>query len=263
MSNSDFVIENGVLIKYNKEECKGESPVDFLEFLTRAKKSVIIPEGITEIGEKAFFWCLDLSNIILPFGITKIGESAFEWCTSLESIVIPESVTEIDKLAFVCCTNLQKVVIPESVEKIGAGAFRHCENLVEISIPKKVKIGATAFIGCNKLADEEGFIIVNSTLYHYVGKRKKVIIPQGVTTIGDWALGESNITEVTIPKSVKTIEDNAFIYCNKLTRIHIPENVTTIGKCAFEECEKLTVHAPAGSYAEQYAKENNIPFVAE
>ena len=259
MANSDFVIENGVLIKYNKEE----SPVGLLEISTRTKKSVNIPEGVTEIGEKAFYWCHNLTNIILPFGITKIGESAFEWCTGLESIVIPEGVTKIDKCAFVCCTNLQKIVIPESVEKIGVGAFRHCENLVEISMPKKVKIGATAFIGCNKLADEEGFVIINSTLYDYVGKRKKVIIPQNVTTIGDWALGESNITEATIPKSVKTIEDDAFIYCNKLTRIHIPENVTTIGKCAFEECEKLTVYAPAGSCAIEYAKENNIPFVAE
>lgn len=258
MANSDFIIENGVLIKYNKEE----SPVGLLEISTKTEKSVIIPEGVTEIGEKAFYWCLNLTNIILPFGITKIGESAFEWCTSLESIVIPESVTKIDKFAFICCHNLQKIVIPESVEEIGVGAFRHCENLVEISLPKKVKIGATAFQRCNKLVDEEDFIIINSTLYDYVGKRKKVIIPQNVTTIGNWALGESNITEVTIPKSVKTIEDNAFIYCNKLTRIHIPENVTTIGKCAFEECEKLTIHAPAGSYAERYAKENNIPFAA-
>lgn len=258
MANSDFVIENGVLIKYNEEE----SPLGLLGIQTRTEKPVIIPEGVTEIGEKAFYWCRNLTNIILPFGITKIGESAFEWC-SLESIVIPEGVTKIDKFAFICCHNLQKIVIPKSVEEIGVGAFRHCENLVEISLPKKVKIGATAFQRCNKLADEEGFVIINSTLYDYVGKRKKVIIPQNVTTIGNWALGESDITEVTIPKSVKTIEDDAFIFCNKLTKIHIPENVTTIGESAFEECEKLTVYAPAGSYAESYAKENNIPFVAE
>ena len=259
MADQDFIIENGVLKKYNKEKI---TPIE-LALSKMGTESVVLPKGVSEIGEKAFAWCTNLSNIILPIGVTKIGERAFEWCSELENIVIPEGVVEIDKCAFICCSKLKKVVIPESVKKIGVGAFRHCENLTEISIPKKVKIGATAFAGCNKLVDDEGFIIINSTLYDYVGKRKKVTIPHDVTTIGDWALGESNITEVTIPKSARTIEDNAFIYCNKLTRIHIPENVKTIGKCAFEECEKLTVHAPAGSYAESYAKENKIPFVAE
>jgi hypothetical protein len=51
--------------------------------------------------------------------------------------------------------------------------------------------------------------------------------------------------------------------CTNLTSITISGAVTYIGGSAFEDCPKLTIHGPAGSYAEQYAKKNKIPFVAE
>ena len=68
---------------------------------------------------------------------------------------------------------------------------------------------------------------------------------------------------VIIEEGVMRIGANAFLGCVFMTDICLPGSVTEIGAEAFGDCHKLTIHAPAGSYAETYAKEHNIPFVAE
>ena len=69
-------------------------------------------------------------------------------------------------------------------------------------------------------------------------------------------------SDVTIPESVSSIGHSALKDCQSLTRVTIPAGVTEIGWNAFQGCENLTIHAPAGSFAEQYAKENDIRFEA-
>ncbi|MEE3404828.1 MAG: leucine-rich repeat domain-containing protein, partial [Acutalibacteraceae bacterium] len=81
-NDRDFVIENGVLVKYSGTE-----------------GDVIIPDGITEIGTAAFEDCATLESITIPEGVTKIGTAAFEYCAALGRIVIPDSVTEIGVFA--------------------------------------------------------------------------------------------------------------------------------------------------------------------
>ena len=71
------------------------------------------------------------------------------------------------------------------------------------------------------------------------------------------------LVELSLPKSVIEIQANAFSWCSKLKKIKIGENVTLIEENAFWNCSGITIHTPAGSYAETYAKENNIPFVSE
>ena len=72
-----------------------------------------------------------------------------------------------------------------------------------------------------------------------------------------------SLTDVVIPEHIAEIESWAFHGCVNLQSVMIHAGVTKIHKTAFAECQALTIHAPAGSYAETYAKENNIPFVAE
>ena len=71
------------------------------------------------------------------------------------------------------------------------------------------------------------------------------------------------LTELSLPCSVTEIEHSAFSMCINLKKIYIPKGVKKIHKQSFFWCRKLTIHAAAGSYAEKYARENNIPFVAE
>ena len=93
---------------------------------------------------------------------------------------------------------------------------------------------------------------------------KTVIIPKGIVNIGDSSFsGCLNLTSITLPRGIRKIGFWAFLHCENLEYVYIPKSVRMIESSAFSNCFKLVIHAPAGSYAEQYAKENNIPFVAE
>ena len=90
-----------------------------------------------------------------------------------------------------------------------------------------------------------------------------MIIPDNVTSIGIGAfLYCSAITKIIIPDNITTIEKWTFEGCTSLSEIIIPEGVTEIVWSAFSDCSNLTIKGPAGSYAETYSKENDIPFVA-
>lgn len=227
MSNlNDFVIEDGVLVKYHGEDHR-----------------VVIPEGVTKIGDEAFYRCKRLFEITIPNSVTSIGDSAFSECENLMSVTIPDSVTSIGSSAFSFCESLWDIDIPDSVTSIGSGAF----------------------CGCDALAAYDGFVIVRDVLYYYwegLDPTDHVVIPDGVTAI-DGGLFSDYITSVTIPNSVISISERAFVGCDNLQSITIPGSVTSIGDEAFEFCSALTIYAPAGSIAEQYAKKYDIPFVAE
>ena len=113
------------------------------------------------------------------------------------------------------------------------------------------------------MSQNSDFVIENGVLRLYKGPGGDVVIPEGVTLIGRGAFsGCTSLTNVVIPGSVTEIGDWAFEDCAGLTSVVIPDSVTAIGEGAFSGCKKLTLHAPAGSHAEKYAKENNIPFKA-
>jgi len=195
-----------------------------------------------EYWEKDFS---DLTTIRIPDSVTSIGDWEFDGCENLTTITIPDSVTSIGEGAFYGCISLTAITIPDSVTSIGAEAFAYCENLTTINIPDSVtSIGESAFSFC-----------VNLTT---------ITIPDSVTSIGESAFEYcSSLTSINIPESVTSIGESAFKYCTKLTTITIPDSVTSIGAWAFDGCKNLTIHAPKGSYAEQYAKENKIKFIAE
>ena len=138
---------------------------------------LVIPAGVTTIGEYAFFHCFWLNSVTIPAGVTSIGALAFYDCPSLGSvnfakdsqltnignrvfydcrnltnITIPASVTNIGEYAFFRCTMLTSFTIPASVTSIGNWAFSNCTGLTSITIPDSVtSIGADAFHGCTGL----------------------------------------------------------------------------------------------------------------
>ena len=168
---------------------------------------------------------------ISSWPVTKIGEDAFQDNTTITSVTIPASVTEIGSNAFAGCTNLTSVNY--------AGNW---SNLTIQSGNPAVQDAANAPLFDFEFTPDNTAVIV--TNYKYNGAAADVTIPsryQGkpVTTIGHAAFFNSAVTSVTIPDSVTSISDEAFINCPKLTNISIPNSVTYIGFSAFSSCTSL------------------------
>ena len=127
-------------------------------------ETIIIPEGVTSIGEDAFTYCEGLKNIEIPEGVTIIGDYAFSYCRSLLEVTIPPSVEEIGDGVFASCKSLKNIEISEGVSLIGERVFSNCTSLSELIIPFSVtSIGKESFRNCTglrtiKIYKDEGTI---------------------------------------------------------------------------------------------------------
>ncbi len=208
-------------------------------------KDLVLPNGIKKINERAFA-NTSIKSVVLPKSLSKLEEKAFFECKKLCSINIPEAITSIPKRTFRSCTSLKSIILPGGIKTIRDSAFNNCSSLTEFVFPPLLKVITRSVLAdCTSL--------------------EKVYIPNGVTTIDSQAFwGCSALKEIRFPETVTIIRDCAFWQCKSLTNIYLSQNVVSIGENAFlTENENTVIHAPAGSYAETYAKENKIQFVAE
>ena len=242
--------------------------------------SVTIPESVTSIGDRAFYECKNLISLTISEGVKRIGDEAFSMCESLTSVTIPASVTNIEANPFCGCTLLYIEVASDNpvYEAIDGILFAEQRSIL-VAYPS-ARAGAYAI--------PEGIVSIGKKAFRKCEGFTSVTIPESVVIIGGGAFSLSGLTNVTIPASVASIGDSAFNGCDRLTSVTISEGVTSIGDYAFYRCGRLTgVTIPAsvtsigflafggggyfrmpppltvieGSYAEQYAKENDHPYV--
>ncbi len=113
--------------------------------------SIIIPEGVEEIGYESFYACINLTEITLPSTL-KVIDGSFGRCVKLESVTIPSSVTNIGRYAFNGCVKLEEVVLSSGVIVIDDEAFANCRRLTGIILPNTVTtIGTFAFDNCSSM----------------------------------------------------------------------------------------------------------------
>ncbi|MBR6220958.1 MAG: leucine-rich repeat protein [Clostridia bacterium] len=110
-SDSDFVIENGVVVAYNGPG-----------------GNVTVPEGVTAIGEDAFAYNTSITHVTLPDGLRIIGEGSFTWAENLKSLTVPDGVQSIGRAAFEGCMSMTEIIIPASVTTIGMGNFVYWDD---------------------------------------------------------------------------------------------------------------------------------------
>ena len=177
---------------------------------------VIVPEGITIIGDNAFSGCTSLTEVSLPTTLTSIEGNAFSGCTKLTSITIPKRVKEIGYSAFNNCTSLNTINFePNSqLQTIGSSAFSGCTNLSTITIPDTViEVGQDAFSGTKLtyMEDNNGRYLASAT-------NQYCILIDVVDT---------NVTELTVSENCRIIA-NPFYNLNSLKKVTIPSSVVHI-----------------------------------
>ena len=230
----------------------------------------------------------EITDLVIPDGITKIGNHAFERCSGITSVTIPNTVISIGEKSFYACDGLKLLTIGSDVVDIYKQAFAYCKELTEVycyakKIPYTVQIFDNSFVEYATLYVPSSLIeqykakspwsgfgkieeldYVDGIYYNLNGDEAEVtyrddnynsysgtvVIPESityrgknfsVTKIGDNAFRScSGLTSVIIPNSVKTIGDAAFYGCTGLTSIALPENVSSIGNYTFSYCKNLT-----------------------
>ena len=195
-------------------------------------QNIIVTNGVTSIGDGAFYSCSGLTSVTIPNSVTSIGDEAFSFCSGLTSVTIPNSVTAIGGYAFCECSGLTSITIPNSVTSIGNSAFEGCSSITSITIPNSVtSIGYYAFASCTSLTS----ITVESGNTVYDSRENCNAIIK--TSTNELIAGCKN---TVIPGSVTSIGLATFYGCPGLTAVTIPNNVTSIGSYAFEGCSGLT-----------------------
>ena len=232
-------VELGVSVKYIEERAfNGFNKISSIE----------IPNSVLSIGKYAFSGCTNLHEVKISNSVTSIASSAFYACNnisklhlnctkienwfsdlknSVTDIYLGESVKAIGDYAFSDFCKISNIELPNTVNSIGEYSFSNCAGLSSINIPASVShIGNKAFFGCNNVTKlkvyckniKDWFSGINSSV-------NEIIIGETVDTISAYAFnGFSRITEISIPQSVKFINEGIFANCENLSIINVDSN---------------------------------------
>ena len=225
---------------------------------------ISIPDGITSIAAHVFRGS-SISYIDIPNSVKEIKAYSFAECGGLEELEIPEGVLTLEEYAFYNSTVLKKVILPDSVTTIGKNAFSGCTNLSVWNYPSSLSSAGTGIFENDAflkvMTVPEGVKDLPENVFNGANELVRINLPESLETIGSNAFTRAvSLKKVILPSLVNKINTYAFANMTGLTDIWIDENVTSIGNNAFRGCTNVTIHGIAGSYAQTYAVNNNIPF---
>ena len=254
-SASDFQMNGTTLVKY-----------------TGTAENVSISNSVEKIEAEAFAGSDTVKSVTIGSSVKSIGKGAFEGCSALQSVSIPDSVEEIGQAAFADCPSLNNIRVGRGLRTMGNGVFAGDISLANVSFSS-----SNPYFICDDGAiyNKDGYDTLYALLagrsgatytmpssvkkilpYSFWGDRKLegVIISDNVSEISAYAFSNcANLKDVNIPYSVRSINIKAFEDCVRLRNITIPTSVNSIHSTAFDGCTRLTIDAPAGSVAKDYA----------
>lgn len=208
-------------------------------FDDNALQSIILPEGLTEIGTKAFAGADNLTAITIPASVKKVGKEAFSSCDALRTVKLGKGMKTIPQYCFKGCKAITTITVPENVKTIENSAFEGCKELKTVNFAATVnEISNSAFKGCG---------LVEFT------------VPAGVETISSNVFeGCSSLEKVTMDNGVKKIDNAAFKDCKSLKVVYIPDSCKNIADSAFNGCKNVVIYCSRNSYAESFAEKQGL-----
>ena len=211
--------------------------------------SLIIPEGVTWIGDQAFLECVNLTGILsLPSTLRGISYMAFEGCKFTCELLLPQNLNSLGFRAFCQCSGLYgNLILPEGLSEIEESVFSGCSNLSgDLNIPKNVKkIENGAFVGCSglngRLTLPDGLESIGNDAFSSCRFRGQLILPSTLKSIGSNAFIYNMFSgELKLPSSLQGLGSNAFVGCSRISgTLEIPENITAIKECTFASCRSI------------------------
>ena len=241
---------------------------------------LVIEEGVTTIGNYAFYHCDGICNATLPNSLTAIGEQAFTGCTGLSSLNIPAKVTAIGSHAFYKCTGLSKIVVPEGIVNFESGVFRE-SGVSQIELPEGLtSIGDIAFESCGNLKTitlPESMTSIGNAAFSYTSLAS-IYIPKNLTSIGDSNFYSSSLETIEVDEDNSEYKDIDGVLFSKdgstlisfpykkggsAVSYNVPEEVTNIGSYVFHDGNSYTVGEHSWWGHPMYLKELRIPNVTK
>lgn len=211
--------------------------------------SLIIPEGVKEIREYAFYGCNNLTGTLsLPSTLEIIGEQSFCECGFTCELLLPQNLRVIGSCAFQNCRGLYgNIILPEGLLEISSDAFSGCLHLTgDLKIPQKVKeIGDEAFRGCSglngRLTLSEGLEYIGFQAFYWCNFRGPLVLPSTLKSVGGDVFCDNMFSgELKFPASLKEIGGGAFNGCSRISgTLEIPENITAIKEQTFRGCRSI------------------------
>ena len=253
-----------------------------------------VPSGTVEIGASAFLYAENLGKVVIPDGVVSIGRMAF--CnTALRSVALPDTLTEIESGVFDDCTQLQEFIISPSHPTLDAidnkylyskdhsifycypggiqettyavesetkiideDAFSHA-HLTHVILPEgllEIRPRAFTYTDIESLQLPEGLESIGGNAFFHLPKLKSIYIPGSVESIGTYPFsGCWNLTNVALGYGISKLGSLANM--RKLT-ISIPETVNEIQPLTFLGAEDVQIITTEGSYAHEYALQNQL-----
>ena len=229
--NTNFKVQENVL--YNYEMTKAVMCPSGKTDLT------IIPEGVEEIGDYAFYMVDQCQDYQFPTTLKRIGKQAFAHCYGLRSFVIPDSVEEIGENCFDLCEKLSSITIGSGLKHITSEAFIECRSLKTIEIPSTVKsIGKSAIAGSGltSITFNEGLEKIEEfAFYSFDGSDDYSTTPA------------SSLTTLVLPNSLTTIESSAFSGHSSLYSVTFGSGLTSLAPSVFEGANITEMKVASGS----------------
>ena len=229
---------------------------DFAFYNCQNLVTVSIPDSVTSIGDHAFYQCYKLTTADLSDNVTVIGNHAFYWDQKLEFSDLPANITTIGTSAFYYCEKITSLTIPDSVTSIGSSAFCLCNHLETVTFPDSANLKFTSipdycFSSCYVLTLDTvpyGITTIGSGAFSGCTSITTLTLPSTVKTLNYASFSGSGLTAFTIPDGVPEIPEMCFNNCHSLETINIPDSVKAFGVESFRDCESLkSIVIPSGT----------------